>query len=282
MGLIRTSNKQGQEQSWRRSIYQFRNCITCHCALKLLSAESGRLVGWNDRGARMARTRKRLALWTPNTFEKSRIPVVKAGRANPKDWGCAYKTRRGFVISPKSSPERWLHWATHEETFAIKQHEQRVSWSNHPVVRSTMPQAKWRRVKTMTSQQRLKHRYNTDQNYKMRCVIRGATSRIKRKLPLDWDSQQILGATIETVCGYLESQFTDGMNWANHGQWHIDHIMPLCKFDLTDPTQARMAGNYRNLRPLWDHLNLKKAGRWTADSQQAWELLRREQGIFSN
>lgn len=286
MRLPRTSNKQGQDQSWRRSIYHLRNCLTCHSALKLLSAESGRLVGWNDRGERMARTRKRLGLWTPNTFEKSRIPVVKAGRANQKDWGIGYKTRKGFCIKPKSSPQRWLHWAMHEELFALKQHEQRVSWSNHPAVRSTMPQAKWRRVKTMTAQQRInesqRNRYNTDQNYKIRCVIRGATSRIKRKLPLDWDSQQILGATIETVCGHIEAQFTYGMAWDNHGQWHIDHIMPLCKFDLTDPAQARIAGSYKNLRPLWGKLNLKKGGQWTEDSQQLAELLRLEQGIFSN
>jgi hypothetical protein len=72
------------------------------------------------------------------------------------------------------------------------------------------------------------------------------------------------------------------MGWHNQSKWHIDHIMPLCKFDLTDPAQARMAGNYKNLRPLWDYLNLQKQGRWTAESQQVWELLRREQGIFSN
>lgn len=275
-----------QQQAWRASIYQWRPCITCHAAVSLLPAESSRLLGWKDRGPHVSRIRKRLGLWIPSPFDRARIPVVKAGRANQKDWGIGYKTRRGFCIKPKSSPQRWLHWAMHEEMFALKQHEQRVSWSKHPVVRSTMPQAKWRRVKTMTPQQRInewqRNRYNTDQNYKMRCAIRGATSRIKRKLPLDCDSEQILGATIETVCCHLESQFTDGMSWANHGQWHIDHIMPLCKFDLTDPAQARIAGSYKNLRPLWGKLNLKKGGRWTEESQQLAELLRLEQGIFSN
>jgi hypothetical protein len=280
------TGKQAQQQLWRISIYPWRPCITCHAALKLLPTESGRLIGWTDRGARVARARKRLGLWLPNSFDRARIPVVKAGKANKSNWGSGYKTRRGFCVSKKSSPERWLQWASHEELFALKALEQKVCWSKHSAFRSQMPLAKWRRVKTMSAQDRLneyqRRRYNEDQNYRMRCAVRQATSRIKHRLPLDWDSEQILGASIEIVCGHIESLFERGMTWLNHGQWHIDHIMPLSKFDLTDPSQAKMAGNYKNLRPMWGILNIKKGGRWTSESQQVWELLRREQGISSN
>jgi hypothetical protein len=286
LGLRRLSNAQGQQQGWRRSIQHFRPCLTCHATLRLLPSESGQIIGWNDRGARVTRVRKKLKLWIPNAFDRARIPVVKAGKANKPNWGSGYKRRRGFCVSKKSSPERWLQWASHEELFALKELEQKTCWSKHPAFRSQMPLDKWRRVKTMTSQERLneaqRRRYNEDQNYKMRCAVRQATSRIKHRLPLDWDSEQILGASIELVCAHIEALFGQGMTWLNHGQWHIDHIMPLCKFDLTDPTQAKLAGNYKNLRPMWASVNIKKGGRWTAESQQVWELLRREQGIFSN
>lgn len=50
------------------------------------------------------------------------------------------------------------------------------------------------------------------------------------------------------------------MNWDNHGKiWDIDHIEPLCSFDLTDETEIRKATRKANLRPLTKQLNLLKS-----------------------
>jgi hypothetical protein len=59
---------------------------------------------------------------------------------------------------------------------------------------------------------------------------------------------------------HLESKFQPGMTWENHGRngWHIDHIKPLCSFDLTDLMQLRQACHYTNLQPLWAKENLRK------------------------
>ena len=277
------SLSQAQKQKWRASIYAWRSCITCHAAIRMLPAESGRMIGWNDRGAKVANVRKRLGLWVPTAFDRARIPVVKTGRAKRHQWG---RKARIPNVSKQASSTKWLQYVYCKEARALEKLESQVCWSNHPLAFSKMDTKKWYRVQTNTVYERAREaaklRYNNDENYRMRCIIRGVTSRIKRKLPLDWNSEQILGATIETVCAHIEAQFSNGMSWANQGKWHVDHIMPLCKFDLTDPMQARIAGNYKNLRPLWGHLNLKKSGRWTGESQQVWELLRLEQGIFSN
>lgn len=42
--------------------------------------------------------------------------------------------------------------------------------------------------------------------------------------------------------------------------WHIDHIKPLCSFDLKDKVQFKEACHYSNLQPLWakDNLNKRK------------------------
>lgn len=60
---------------------------------------------------------------------------------------------------------------------------------------------------------------------------------------------------------HLESLFKPGMSWENHGEWHIDHILPLASFDLTDEQQAAKACHYTNLQPLWASENMSKGAR---------------------
>lgn len=67
-----------------------------------------------------------------------------------------------------------------------------------------------------------------------------------------------LGCTIQGLLDHLESQFSFGMSWDNYGEWELDHIKPLCLFDLTDPIQFKEAANFKNLQPLWKIDNQKK------------------------
>lgn len=67
-----------------------------------------------------------------------------------------------------------------------------------------------------------------------------------------------LGCTIPQLMKQLESKFKPGMTWDNYGKWHIDHIKPLIKFDLTDRLQLKIACHHSNLQPLWGEDNLSK------------------------
>ena len=51
------------------------------------------------------------------------------------------------------------------------------------------------------------------------------------------------------------------MNWENYGVWHIDHIIPCARFDLSDPGQQKICFHYTNLQPMWGEDNLKKGAR---------------------
>ena len=73
---------------------------------------------------------------------------------------------------------------------------------------------------------------------------------------------ELLGCSIENLKKYLETKFTSGMTWENYNLtgWHIDHITPLDKFDLTDELQIRIACHFTNLQPLWCEDNYSKGG----------------------
>jgi len=61
---------------------------------------------------------------------------------------------------------------------------------------------------------------------------------------------------------YLHPTTNAQMTWENYGNgWHIDHIVPLSSFDLTDREQFLKACHYTNLQPLWAEENLKKGSK---------------------
>ena len=73
---------------------------------------------------------------------------------------------------------------------------------------------------------------------------------------------ELLGCDAEFLASHLASLFLDGMSIENYGEWHIDHIRPICSFDLNDPDQVAQCFHYTNLQPLWKWDNLSKGGKY--------------------
>lgn len=72
--------------------------------------------------------------------------------------------------------------------------------------------------------------------------------------------KELSGCDIPFLIKHLEKQFNKNMSWDNYGifGWHIDHIIPCSKFDLTDIEQQKQCFHYSNLQPLWWDENIKK------------------------
>jgi hypothetical protein len=103
-------------------------------------------------------------------------------------------------------------------------------------------------------------KYQTDMNYKLRVKLR-TRLRIAIKTGKKVGSAvNDLGCSIECFRKYIESGFSLGMTWNNYGRggWHLDHIIPLGKFDLTDREQFLIACHYTNYQPMWETENVKK------------------------
>jgi hypothetical protein len=74
-------------------------------------------------------------------------------------------------------------------------------------------------------------------------------------------SKDLVGCTIDELMRHLENLFTEGMNWENRNKWHIDHIIPICSFDLTIEEEQKKCFHYTNLQPLWAEDNLAKGSK---------------------
>ncbi len=74
---------------------------------------------------------------------------------------------------------------------------------------------------------------------------------------------ELLGCTFEEFKNWIAAQFEEGMTFESYGfdTWHIDHVIPIGAFDLSDPIAAKHAFNFRNCRPAWGKPNLQKNDR---------------------
>lgn len=117
----------------------------------------------------------------------------------------------------------------------------------------------------------LRNKYKTDISFRLAVLIRGRVKsalrtqlrRKKLKSKRIGTLERWLGCSIEELQDHLEANFKVGMCWHNWGPrgWHIDHIFPISKTDLTTEKGMLAALNYRNLQPLWAMDNLRKHAR---------------------
>ena len=110
---------------------------------------------------------------------------------------------------------------------------------------------------------RCRNKYKEDIDLRIKCVLR---SRIKAALKGNFkisSAVRDLGCSIEDLKKHIESKFQPEMTWENWGQngWHLDHIKPLCSFNLTNIEEFKIACHYTNLQPLWARDNIAKGGK---------------------
>jgi hypothetical protein len=73
---------------------------------------------------------------------------------------------------------------------------------------------------------------------------------------------KLLGYSADDLKLHIENQFTEGMSWDNHGEWHIDHIKPIKAFFNEGVTDPKIINSLSNLQPLWAKDNLSKGAKY--------------------
>ncbi len=116
-------------------------------------------------------------------------------------------------------------------------------------------------VNEVVRKRRMERRHS-DPFYSLAQATRSLVSRAFRNKNYKKTSQAsvIIGCDWDQLARHIESKFSDGMNWANRGQWHIDHIIPLASAKTAD--DVFRLNHYTNLQPLWALDNLQKGARY--------------------
>jgi hypothetical protein len=159
---------------------------------------------------------------------------------------------------------------TPEEWAAKLDYLQRWQFTNRHKHRAYVQKWKDRNRERHRVQQRhyLRNKRASDVQFRLRgalsCRVNDALRRVLQgKGVRPETTMQLVGCAMPELMRHLESQFQSGMTWGNWGlgpgKWHIDHVVPCAKMDLTNDLHRRMVFHYTNLRPMWEPENLHKS-----------------------
>ena len=104
-------------------------------------------------------------------------------------------------------------------------------------------------------------RYHSDPLFKLKrvCKERIRTAFKSKNMQKSNKTIEYLNCPIPWLMAWFEYNFTPEMAFNNHGTyWHMDHVIPVNLFDLTDPEQVILCFSWFNLSPLQANENMVK------------------------
>ena len=184
-------------------------------------------------------------------YQENKDGKIKEYRENNKDKIKQYeheyskKYRFGDKREELLANKRKYHWDNREKIL-----EKKKEYSKRPEVKAN------RRKKS-------KRDYHNNIQYKLTTLIRSRLRFAIKNKSKQGSAIKNLGCSVDELKTYLENKFQEGMTWDNWSSdgWHLDHIKPLCHFNLEDPKQLAEACHYTNLQPLWSYDNISKGNK---------------------
>ena len=101
----------------------------------------------------------------------------------------------------------------------------------------------------------LKNKRETDINFQIISNTRNRIYKSLKGMAKQPSTKDILGVDIDTYRKWIEWQMTPEMNWS---KIEIDHVKPICLFDISKDEELREAFNWKNTQPLLKHDHQQK------------------------
>ena len=105
-----------------------------------------------------------------------------------------------------------------------------------------------------------KERYHSNIETRLRKIYRARLSKVMKGLRKEENTYSLLGCDMEYFKKWIESQFSEDMNWDNYGVlWVIDHVVPCNYFCLSNLADQKTCFSWKNLRPCLSSENSEKS-----------------------
>jgi hypothetical protein len=167
-----------------------------------------------------------------------------------------YKSNSEYIIKKKKE-------YTEENSESVKEYQNQYRSENKDKLKLNRELNKvyfknwWSENKEKSSLYGKRYRVKYPHVKACRNVLRSCINRMG--LTKESSTFELLKYTPENFKNHIESLFIDGMSWENYGKWHIDHIIPISKFDKNTPLST--INSLDNLQPLWALDNLSKSNK---------------------
>lgn len=106
-------------------------------------------------------------------------------------------------------------------------------------------------------------KYANDPYFRTKKAVRAMLKRVLRNTNSEKlkSTDAAHGYSPEELKRHIESQFAPGMSWENHGEWHIDHIVPVSYFIENGEKDPSVINALENLQPMWADENMAKSNK---------------------
>jgi hypothetical protein len=89
---------------------------------------------------------------------------------------------------------------------------------------------------------------NPNVNYRLK---KSLAARLRNVINKNDSTMNYIGCNIQYLREWFEYNFTSEITWDNYGSyWSIVHVIPVCKFDLTNEKEIFKCWNWSNLMPV--------------------------------
>jgi len=274
------AKKAAQQRAWRASNPERAKATAATHWKTYYEKNKARL--YEKKKAYMAANPEKVCKWKRADYERHREAYIRraAKREHEKKSEIQVWRRRYYQVNKQRIDARnreycWRHWKEIARCrrfypLSAKGRASKKASDRRCAIRVAAYKAGWARRNRERLSQYLciyfRDRSRRDPAFAIRLRLRSRLVATIRRLMTGRSAtgliRELLGCSASELARHLESKFLPGMSWDNRSQWHVDHIKPLCAFDLTDPEQQAVAFHYSNLQPLWAADNMRKGSRW--------------------
>jgi len=208
----------------------------------------------------------------------SKPTVIRILKENGAKFGpSGRKFKGGKIVSDKKYREseknklrkknNSARWSKENKEHLKKYHKE---WVENNIDKVRTKKAKYEREKKAK-----------DPKYKISSVFRTAlyTALKEKDILKDKKCFELLGYTKNDLIKHINKLLEPRMTLENYGEWHIDHIIPISKFNYTstDDEQFKECWSLSNLRPMWGSDNISKSNKIIAHQYKIRQQKQTEQ-----